>query len=93
MLERDIEKALVNKVKRLGGIAEKFTSPAKRSVPDRLVTLPGGRIIFCELKKPGGKPTENQLRDHEKRRKLGADVRIIDSMEQVDAFPINLKEK
>ena len=93
MLERDIEKALVNKVKRLGGIAEKFTSPAKRSVPDRLVTLPGGQIIFVELKAPGKKPTENQLRDHEKRRKLGADVRIIDSMEQVDAFPINLKEK
>jgi len=93
MLERDVEKALVKKVKSLGGMAEKFTSPAKRSVPDRLVTLPGGRIIFVELKAPGKVPTDAQERDHEKRRALGCDVRVIDSLEQVEAFPINLKEK
>ena len=87
MLERDIEKALVKKVKSLGGIAEKFTSPAKRSVPDRLVTLPGGRIIFCELKRPGGKPTDAQKRDHLKRRLLGCDVRVIDNFELIDGFP------
>jgi hypothetical protein len=87
MLERDIEKALVRKVKSLGGIAEKFTSPAKRSVPDRLVTLPGGRIIFCELKRPGGKPTDAQKRDHLKRRLLGCDVRVIDNFELIDGFP------
>jgi hypothetical protein len=87
VLERDIEKALVKKVKELGGIAEKFTSPQKRSVPDRIVTLPGGRIIFCELKAPGKRPTNNQRRDHLKRRMLGADVRLIDSFEMIDGFP------
>ena len=87
MIERDIEKALVLRVKRLGGVAEKFTSPSKRSVPDRLVTLPEGRIIFVECKRPGGKPTEGQLRDHAQRRALGCDVRMIDSLEQVNAFP------
>ena len=91
MLERDIEKALVNKVKSLGGMAEKFTSPAKRSVPDRLVTLPGGRIIFCELKVPGKKPTDAQKRDHLKRRALGCDVRIVDCLEDVEVFPVDLK--
>lgn len=87
MLERDIEKALVVKVKSLGGMAEKFTSPAKRSVPDRIVTLPGGRIIFVELKKPGALATPLQLRDHATRRALGCDVRVISTMEQVNAFP------
>ena len=87
MLERDIEQALVKRVRRLGGMAEKFTTPGRRSCPDRLVTLPGGRIIFAELKRPGGKPTDAQLRDHEKRRLLGADVRVIDSIEQVNRFP------
>lgn len=87
MLERDIEKAFVAHVKRLGGMAEKFTSPGRRSVPDRLVTLPGGRIIFVELKRPGQKPTEAQQRDHDKRRALGCDVRVIDSLEAVHAFP------
>lgn len=87
MLERDIEQALVRKVKRLGGKCEKFTSPGRRSVPDRLVTLQGGRVIFVELKSPGKKPTAKQLKDHKERRELGCDVRVIDSMEQVDAFP------
>ena len=41
MLEKDIEAAFVKRVKSLGGTAEKFTSPNRRSVPDRLVTLPG----------------------------------------------------
>lgn len=87
MLERDIENAFVRRVKTLGGMAEKFTSPGRRSVPDRLVTLPGGRIVFVELKAPGKKPTDNQLRDHERRKALGCDVRVIDSLEAVDAFP------
>jgi hypothetical protein len=55
-------------------------------VPDRIVTLPGGRIIFVEVKAPGKKPTELQHRDHERRRALGCDVRVIDSMEDARAF-------
>ncbi len=86
MLEKTIEAALIKRVKALGGMAEKFTSPNKRSVPDRIVTLPGGRIIFVELKAPGKLPTELQLRDHAKRRALGCDVRVIDSIEGCNAF-------
>jgi hypothetical protein len=87
MLEKEIEKALVKKVKALGGICEKFTSPQKRSVPDRICLLPGGRVIWVELKAPGKRPTNNQRRDHLKRRMLGADVRVIDSFEMIDGFP------
>jgi hypothetical protein len=39
MLEKDIEAHLVARVKAKGGIAYKFTSPQRRSVPDRLVLL------------------------------------------------------
>lgn len=87
MLERDIEKALVKRVKELGGKCEKFTSPGRRSVPDRLVTLPGNIIIFVELKAQGKTPTAKQLKDHKERAALGCDVRVIDSMEAVNAFP------
>ena len=87
MRERDIEKALVRKVKELGGLCEKFTSPGRRSVPDRMVTLSNNRIIFVELKAPGKKPTELQQRDHSRRRALGCDVRVIDSIEGVLCFP------
>jgi len=87
MLERDIEKAFVNRVKTIGGMAEKFTSPSRRSVPDRLVTLHGNIVIFVELKAPGKKPTKLQLRDHARRKALGCDVRVIDSLDQVRVFP------
>ena len=87
MLETPIEQALVRRVKSLGGMAEKFQSPQKRSVPDRICLLPKGRIIFVELKASGKKPTDAQLRDHEKRRLLGCDVRVIDSLEQIAIFP------
>lgn len=87
MLEKDIEKALVKRVKDLGGLCEKFTSPNRRAVPDRIVSLPDGVVIFVELKAPGKKPSPLQTKDHEKRKALGCDVRVIDSLEAVDAFP------
>ena len=87
MLERDIERALVKRVHELGGRCDKLTSPGRRAVPDRLVMLPGDVIIFVECKRPGEKPRKNQQRDHERRRALGCDVRVIDSLEQVARFP------
>jgi len=86
MLESKIERALVRRVESLGGLCEKFTSPNRRAVPDRIVTLPGGRIVFIELKAPGAKPTKLQLLDHANRRALGCDVRVIDSLEAANAF-------
>ena len=88
MLERDIEKALVRRIKALGGLCEKFVSPSNIGVPDRLVTLPG-KIVFVELKSPGKKPTAKQLKDHAKRRSYGCTVLVIDSLEGIDdAFPL-----
>ena len=87
MLEKQIERALVRRVKDLGGLCEKFVSPGRRSVPDRIVTLPGGRIIFVELKATGKRPTLLQMRDHQRRRDLGCDVRVIDNLDDVKVFP------
>ena len=87
MLERYIEKKLGDKVKALGGAYEKFTSPSRRSVPDRIVILPDGVIIFVELKATGKQATMLQEIDHERRRALGCDVRVINSIEQIERFP------
>jgi len=38
MLERDIEKALIRHIEKLGGTCEKFSSGV-RNVPDRIITL------------------------------------------------------
>lgn len=80
-----VEQTLCRRVKELGGLCEKFVSSV-RGVPDRLITMPGGKIIFVELKAPGCKPTKKQQRDHERRRALGCDVRVIDNLEDARAF-------
>lgn len=60
-LERDIERALVGTVKRHGGLCLKWVCPGWAGVPDRIVLLPGGRIVFVELKRPeGGRLSELQ---------------------------------
>ena len=74
-----IEKHLVAEVKKAGGVAFKFVSPGHRSVPDRIVLLPGGRIVFVECKSPGKPPRPDQLREHERLRKLGFTVVVLDS--------------
>jgi predicted XRE-type DNA-binding protein len=86
VLERDIEKAFVARVAQLGGMAEKFTSPGRRSVPDRICSMPGGRIVFVEFKAPGKVPTPKQSADHDRRRALGFNVLVIDTMEMCNAF-------
>jgi hypothetical protein len=86
MRESTIEKRLKRGIEALGGLCEKFTSPGTRGVPDRLIMLPGGRIIFVETKAPKKVPNPLQAKDHERRRKLGCDVRVIDTVEKVDEF-------
>ena len=88
MLERDIEKALIKHIESLGGTCEKFTSPGRSNVPDRIITLPNNHISFVECKRPGAKPRIGQLRDHDRRRQLGCIVHVIDSLKGIkDAFP------
>lgn len=85
-LERDIEAHLVKRVEAAGGIAYKFTSPSRRSVPDRIVLLPGRPAQFVEIKAPGGKPTKAQLREHARIAAAGGVVWVIDGVEGVAHF-------
>lgn len=53
-LEKDIEKKLRKMVERHGGVCLKWVCPGWSGVPDRIVLLPGGQIIFVETKRPKG---------------------------------------
>jgi hypothetical protein len=53
-LEKDIEEKLRKKVEAAGGHCLKWTCPGWAGVPDRLVLLPGGMVIFVETKRPKG---------------------------------------
>ena len=83
MLEREIERKLVNAVKERGGICWKFTSPGTAGVPDRIVLMPKGRIAFVETKAPG--ETMRPLQEKRKRQleSLGFKVFCLDSIEDI----------
>ena len=53
-LEKDIEQKLIAITKRYGGKCLKWVCPGWSGVPDRILLLPGGRIIFVETKRPKG---------------------------------------
>lgn len=91
MLERDIEEAVRKYAKSKGILAEKFTSPNRKAVPDRMLTGPGGLIFFIEFKATGKAKTVRadatghelrQWRDHNRRRANGFRVYVCDDIEE-----------
>lgn len=93
--ERDIERYLVAQAKKLGGECRKVQWIGRRGATDRLVMLPAtrnpsddnpdaGRTIWIELKAPGVKPKAHQMREHERMRKMGQRVEVVDSFARVD---------
>lgn len=81
--ESKIEKRLKKEIEKIGGKALKFVSPGLSGVPDRIVLLPGGKIIFVELKAPGEEPEPLQKFRAKELRKLGFDVKCIDSIDGI----------
>ena len=86
MLEKELEKKLVDRVKKLGGKAFKFVSPGNAGAPDRLAILPGNKIGFAEIKRPGGNTTILQERQIRFIRSLDCFVMVVDSEEKIDEF-------
>ncbi len=86
MLESKLEQKLVIHIKKLGGIAYKFSSPNRRAVPDRLCVMPNGRVFFVEVKAPTKQPTALQQHEHCLLRALGHTVLLIDSLEAIYAI-------
>ena len=84
--EKDIERLLVRKIKDNGGMCIKLISDYINGLPDRMCLLPGGRIVFVELKSTGQKPRKIQLYVHGVLRGLGFRVEVIDTLAGVENF-------
>jgi hypothetical protein len=83
MRERDIERHLAARVNDLGGEVRKVRWVGRRGAPDRFVMLPG-RGIWVELKAPGEPVPAYQEREHERMRRMGQGVVVIDTLAGVD---------
>lgn len=92
MLESIIEKRLKKEIEKIGGKALKFVSPGVSGVPDRIVLLPHGRIVFVELKAPGKKRRKLQEYRAKELQALGFRVECIDSINGVEEFVKQLEE-
>lgn len=85
--EKTVEEKLREGVKEIGGKAFKLSSQVDAGMPDRLVCFPGGKVIFVETKRPkGGALSKIQKYRHQQLRKMGLDVRVINTAELVKAF-------
>lgn len=78
MRESKIEEAVWRYAKTKGYDHYKFSSPARAAVPDRIFITPYGFLFFIEFKATGAKPTPAQEREHEKLRRMGQKVYVVD---------------
>jgi hypothetical protein len=84
--ERDVERYFKAQLEKRGALVFKFVSPGQAGVPDRVVLLPGGRVVFAEMKAPGEKPRPLQRAVFARMARAGHPVYIIDSREAVKKF-------
>lgn len=77
MRESELEKILVDEVRKEGGKAYKWISPGNDGVPDRIVFLPGGGVYFVELKTDTGVVSPKQKVQLKKLHDLGQKTCVV----------------
>ena len=87
MLERDVEKYLVKRVKAVGGNVRKVKWIGRRGAPDRLVFGPNLAPCFVELKRPeGGELSPHQIMEIRDLMDGGFEVFVVTNLHEVDAL-------
>ena len=75
---------LVTRCRQLGLHQRKLSYEGRRGAPDRMVIAPHA-IGFIEVKRPGGKPSPEQIREINKLSgKPGVIALVVDSVQAVD---------
>lgn len=89
--EREVEAHLRREAERRGGKCVKFIPDYDSGMPDRVLMLPGGVLVWVETKKPkGGRVSKIQKLQHEKLRALGQRVEIVWTKEEADRLVSSL---
>lgn len=79
-MEKHTEQKLRIGVKNKGGLALKLVCPGYTGVPDRLILMPKGKLIFAELKFGNGKLSVRQEAVHRVLRSLGFEVWVVNEV-------------
>ncbi|UDG85757.1 PDDEXK family nuclease [Bifidobacterium pseudocatenulatum] len=82
--EGRVEARLCDLVRKRGGLCLKWACPGVRGAPDRIVFLPGGHVLFVEVKRPGGRPRADQLAFHRRMARRGTPVYVVDDADLFD---------
>ncbi|MGE7129175.1 VRR-NUC domain-containing protein [Lysinibacillus xylanilyticus] len=93
MRESQIENYLKREIEKLGGLCYKFVSPGNKGVPDRLIILPNGQVIFAELKNETGKLSPIQVKTIETLKGLKCRVFCLNSKPSVDKLVVELRDE
>lgn len=90
--EKAIEAYLNKRAKESGLLCLKYSNSNVTGYPDRLVCIPGGVVIWVELKSKGKKPTKLQQIRHDELRGIGHLVKVIDNKADIDELIKTIKE-
>lgn len=93
MTEKNVERKLVEGVKKLGGVAYKWVSPGNDGVPDRIVVLPNGHVVFVELKTDKGRLSAVQKHQIERLEDCGCRVHVLYGEDDVKDFLEDCEER
>lgn len=89
MKESVVERALVTRIKKIGGEIRKVTWPGRRGAPDRVAMFPKGLLVWIETKAPSGTLADHQKREHARLRKMGQQVDVIWNLDEINkSFPL-----
>jgi hypothetical protein len=89
-LERDVEQRLTRRVEALDGVCLKH---GQDGWPDRIVMLPGGVLVWVELKRSTGKLSDLQQYRRRQLEQVGQRVQYLWSVDAVDGFIDGLMQR
>lgn len=90
--EKAIERYLVEQAKQNGLLCLKYSNPNMVGYPDRLLVLPGGGVVWVELKSKGRKPTKIQQIRIAELIGMGHLVKVIDNKADIDGLIKTIKK-
>ncbi|MGE7092550.1 VRR-NUC domain-containing protein [Lysinibacillus sp. NPDC048646] len=93
MRESQIENYLKREIEKLGGLCLKFVSPGNKGVPDRIIILPNGQVIFAELKNETGKLSALQVKMQETLKQLNCRALVLTCKPSVDKLIVELRDE